>query len=924
MAMTPKDVLAEDQRQAIAAARKMGVERVQALLQKSARELEYRLHHAEGLRGHGKDSFTASQLRSAIAQVHAVMQGLTHGMAKELPQAGAEVAGAAAANALRYLQSAEKHFTGSSRPLRLDEAAIFDAAASGARSTVLRRLATSGEIGGVEGTHHAKQGILERYGLETIGHFEGVMKKALITRAPWEDVKKQLVEKSPFLQGAPAFWAERIARTETMGAHNRAHWESIQEASEQLGGGMVKILAATFDDRTAADSYAVHGQIRRPEEPFESWFGLYQHPPNRPNDREVVVPHRIEWPIPPYLAWKSDSQIAERWKYDGRKGSPPPRPKMTTVPLEEFGKPQAKPEPQNQDHGEPEIPGRAPKEAQAPVEEAQWHDYGIPEVPPRGPHALVAAAEEAEFEKPPAPPPPPEPVHIPEPEPEPPRPELTAAEVLATKDAGAKGSNEGGFYTGSDGVQRYVKFYGDPSQAYSEHLTNQIYRDLGFLAPDSVTFEHNGKRAYASTVVKDLKTVKEVGLDAPTAKKVMEGFAADVLTGNWDAVGTGLDNVGHVAAYDDVMRVDNGGSLLFRAKAGRKSPDVLNQITEWDGFFNSGKNPYYAQVASAAGVTKASQVSGIIGQIDAIKNLRKESGGWAKYIEKHAPGMPSADKKQVAAMLEARTKLLAAKVKSIKDDVKADKLAAKQAKLNAKLAAKQAKEFKALSKKLGGAPPQTYETLHTDVDAQQKHIHSKTNFGMNESDYRRLAEAKVRTAKGKTAVERFTASSSTCDEIRAHERNPSAHAKDTIKQHAKDLEQFFATAEKAPPGTIYRGIHSLSDETIASFLREPLFSFNATTSMSRAGETAQSFGSGLSRKGTLLFVINHKTGVPVETISMHTEYEVFLAKGTTFKVTKRYLGKGGSVVIEADELTGADLAKAQKAHEDRTKDPAAK
>jgi len=121
-----------------------------------------------------------------------------------------------------------------------------------------------------------------------------------------------------------------------MGAYNRAGWEAIREADAQLGD-MVKIVSETFDSRTGADSFAVHGQIRRPEEAFEWWDGLYHHPPNRPNDRATVVPHRVSWPIPPALAWRSQGEITARWHMEGRRGSPPDRPKMTTIPLGQFG-----------------------------------------------------------------------------------------------------------------------------------------------------------------------------------------------------------------------------------------------------------------------------------------------------------------------------------------------------------------------------------------------------------------------------------------------------------------------------------------------------------------------------------------------------------------------------------------------------------
>jgi hypothetical protein len=638
----PRDALAETHRGARELVAKLGGQKTQQVLKRAQKELERRIRAVSGVGGAGEGSFTAVQLRATLAHVRAATQTVQRGIQDSLLEAGQTAAEQAAAHTVRYLTEAERHFTGIARPLQLDEAAIIDQASSGVRASILRRLGSSGEpiAEADEEPHPAKQGVLERYGLETVGHFESILQKSYVARTPWEQVKDELVDSSPFLQGAPRWWAERIARTEcllgetpvsggvvraafrrfyegpiaeivtdsgrkfsatpnhpmltrrgwsgtsqlcegdylicyggkqhasatsdehvanppstiaeifdalravgvgerrngappdfhgdgrdgdvdvarsnlllgfgcfaalykplahslfassdranasycpcchrllsvqkqtclcwrtnvyarfakslrdyafeslefarqlgrafavdvafhnlgigqfaptgmaefqesvrcgvrerthqskpahsalhgvwtgsylpgsTLGAHpgdikfdrvrevsfrefrghvfnlhtadgyfaingaytgnsmgvaNRANWETVREADAQLGD-MLKILSATFDERTAADSYAVHGQIRRPEEAFQSWFGLYQHPPNRPNDREVVVPHRMSWPIPPYLAWKSDADVAKRWQNDGRKGRPPPRPKMTTVPLDQIGK----------------------------------------------------------------------------------------------------------------------------------------------------------------------------------------------------------------------------------------------------------------------------------------------------------------------------------------------------------------------------------------------------------------------------------------------------------------------------------------------------------------------------------------------------------------------------------------------------------
>lgn len=331
------DVVRKNRLEAVDLSTRIGQRRLARLLEKADADLTRRLAAATRAGGGpGKGSFTHEQLNATLRQVRDVAKGLSRGLGRLVVEQGREAADRSTEHLVEYLGRAEKAFRGvGARPLALKEAAILERAYSGTESTILRRLMSTGEEPG-EAPHPAKLGILERYGAEVVGRFEESMQLGLVARKSWQEVRADLVADSPFLQGAPKHWAERIVRTESMHAYNRAAWEGMQEANEQLGD-MVKILAATFDDRTSWDSYQVHGQIRRNSEPFGWYKGLYMHPPNRPNDRETVVPHRVSWPIPPQLSWRTDEQVRARWAAEGRKGSPPPRPRMTTIPLERFG-----------------------------------------------------------------------------------------------------------------------------------------------------------------------------------------------------------------------------------------------------------------------------------------------------------------------------------------------------------------------------------------------------------------------------------------------------------------------------------------------------------------------------------------------------------------------------------------------------------
>lgn len=321
-------ILTANRTQALKLAQSVGIKNVQRLLKASQSKLNSRLRQVEGLSGPGAQSFTAIQLRATLAQVQQVMTELRSGMQTSIVDDGKKVAVDAARHTIDYVQQADKAYTGVAERLPIREAAVFDRSVKGAEGSLLRRLL---------GDKKKAPGILARYGESTIADFEKRLQLRLLTKTPWDDVRNELIADSPFLQQAPAHWAERIVRTEIMGAHNTAQFEGIREVNREIGGGMLKILVATFDSRTGADSYAVHGQIRRPTEAFEDWTHLYQHPPNRPNDRETVVPHNIAWPIPFELEWKSDSEVSSRWYELGNKKSVPARPTMTTVPLDKIG-----------------------------------------------------------------------------------------------------------------------------------------------------------------------------------------------------------------------------------------------------------------------------------------------------------------------------------------------------------------------------------------------------------------------------------------------------------------------------------------------------------------------------------------------------------------------------------------------------------
>lgn len=314
---------------------KVGSIKTRAMLQRAESDLIGRLAEVRS----GPGSFSEVQLKATLAQVRDVLRGTVLPGMKGLVVEGAEEAATAAAKGtVGYLTAAERAFKGvGAAPLALDEARVTDAAVEGARASVLRRLASSGKPSADPSgqPHPAAKGILQRYGMATLSHFEEVLRVGLVSRASLEEVKGQLIERSTFLKGAPASWATRIATTEVLGAHARAGWEATREADEQLGD-LIRVDMATFDGRTGPDSYNVHGSVRRMEEPFEyidsrGGSQLFMHPPDRPFDRSIIVTHRTSWgPLPRSLKALPDGAVVAAYKKAKQRFYR--RPLLSTVP----------------------------------------------------------------------------------------------------------------------------------------------------------------------------------------------------------------------------------------------------------------------------------------------------------------------------------------------------------------------------------------------------------------------------------------------------------------------------------------------------------------------------------------------------------------------------------------------------------------
>lgn len=252
--------------------------KIAALLEDTQRDLERELRRYQDS---APESFTAHDYRLAMERVRAIAQGLEDRLAVQ--EAG------------RGAQGLLVDFGERARGLGLDhleeQIARFSEVFEGyARTVDLRVVARTLD----EVLLERFEGSVRNYGYDGVSAIQRELAQAqLAGRFPRQHADR-VMQVTGF--GEDERWkADRIVRTELANAYSGAHLEGLRAANEQ-DPGYRKKLVATFDDRTGSDSRFVDGQARELDEPFEDNEGrVYQHPPNRPNDREVEVADREEW-----------------------------------------------------------------------------------------------------------------------------------------------------------------------------------------------------------------------------------------------------------------------------------------------------------------------------------------------------------------------------------------------------------------------------------------------------------------------------------------------------------------------------------------------------------------------------------------------------------------------------------------------------
>nr|MBP9815368.1 hypothetical protein [Candidatus Levybacteria bacterium] len=136
-----------------------------------------------------------------------------------------------------------------------------------------------------------------------------------------------------------------------------------------------------------------------------------------------------------------------------------------------------------------------------------------------------------------------------------------------------KGSNPGAEFTipTKTGPEKYYVKYVERDELdhlWSEQLADNLYRILDIPVPETKIVKINNSFGHASKLLPIDDTSERPGLK--------EGFIADSLLANWDAV---YNQGNNIASGGETYRIDNGGALQFRARGQRKEDIFFSNVT---------------------------------------------------------------------------------------------------------------------------------------------------------------------------------------------------------------------------------------------------------------------------------------------------------------------------------------------------------
>lgn len=184
------------------------------------------------------------------------------------------------------------------------------------------------------------------------------------------------------------------------------------------------------------------------------------------------------------------------------------------------------------------------------------------------------------------------------------------------------GSNPGGEYEAPSGLHYFIKQSKSDLHAQNEVLATDFYHLTGIEVANlelAKVDEQGNLGTVAPMLDVSSESFKQKLKDPAFKQKFQEGWAVDAWLGNWDVVGLAYDNA-VVDKKGNPVRVDPGGSLLFRAMGVKKTAtEFSNKVTEWDSMRTDPSN---SQTYDAFHDMTDQQIINSVAKVSAISDAK--------------------------------------------------------------------------------------------------------------------------------------------------------------------------------------------------------------------------------------------------------------------------------------------------------------
>ena len=225
-------------------------------------------------------TFTAQKLQGVLLQVELAIAAMNRNLLSDMDSSVDLVAETGVQNLIKEIQKWDKHFLGAVIPINLDAVEV----ASDTKNFLFNRYEVS----------------IQSYGQGLRSRMAQGLSEAVVSQSSLSEV----IQKVGLTFQGEEWKLQQIVRTELHNVFNLGKLNGMTELWGEGGGSipdLKKTLFHPMDKRTGKDSkrLAAKNPIVPVDEPFiEFSTGRrleYMAPPNRPNDRAILIPYRDAW-----------------------------------------------------------------------------------------------------------------------------------------------------------------------------------------------------------------------------------------------------------------------------------------------------------------------------------------------------------------------------------------------------------------------------------------------------------------------------------------------------------------------------------------------------------------------------------------------------------------------------------------------------